>query len=308
MDFMKKAIDVIVLIQQISKQLQLVYSDPTLCQQYAWWILEAIIKKNKAQLIAQEIIIFSPEEQNTINQWVDKLVNKKIPIQYLIGSVPFNAVEILVESPVLIPRPETEEWCLKLIKQLILLKNKRITILDLCAGSGCIALALAKELPQATIYASDLSQQAIALIKRNIAHNKILNVTTLHSDLFVSMPLDIQFDLIVSNPPYIALHEWEQLDKSVTVWEDPSALIADHDGLAIIEKIIIQAPQFIKPNSEIRERNIAQIIIEIGHQQGQAVVQLMEKSGYNNILVHKDLEQKDRTVSGRMDNVATTTT
>ena len=308
MDFMKKAIDVIVLIQQISKQLQLVYSDPTLCQQYAWWILEAIIKKNKAQLIAQEIIIFSPEEQNTINQWVDKLVNKKIPIQYLIGSVPFNAVEILVESPVLIPRPETEEWCLKLIKQLILLENKQIIILDLCTGSGCIALALAKELPQATIYASDLSQQAIALIKRNIVHNKTLNVIALHSDLFASISLKIQFDIIVSNPPYIALHEWEQLDKSVTVWEDPRALIADHDGLAIIEKIIIQTPQFIKPNSEIRERNIAQIIIEIGDQQGQAVVQLMEKSGYNNILVHKDLEQKDRTVSGRMDNVATTTT
>ena len=305
---MKKTVDVIVLIQQISKQLQLVYSDPTLCQQYSWWILEAIIKKNKAQLIAQEIIILNQEQQNSIDEWVDKLVNKKIPIQYLIGSVPFNRVEVLVEPPVLIPRPETEEWCLKLIKQLILLENKEITILDLCAGSGCIALALAKELPQATIYASDLSQQAIALIKWNIAHNKILNVTALHSDLFVSIPRGTQFDLIVSNPPYIALHEWEQLDKSVTVWEDPSALIADHDGLAIIEKIIIQAPRFIKSNSEIREKNIAQIIVEIGDQQGQAVIQLMEKAGYNNILVHKDLEQKDRTVSGRIDNVATTTT
>ena len=107
MGFMKKAIDVIVLIQQISKQLQSVYSDFTLCQQYAWWIFEAIIKKNKAQLIAQEIIILTEEQQNSINQWVDKLVNEKIPIQYLIGSVPFNRVEILVKSPVLIPRQET---------------------------------------------------------------------------------------------------------------------------------------------------------------------------------------------------------
>jgi len=305
---MKKIIDVIVSIRQISKQLQSVYSDPTLCQQYAWWILEAIIKKNKAQLIAQEAIIFSPEQQKTINQWVDKLVDEKIPIQYLIGSVPFNGVEVLVESPVLIPRPETEEWCLKLINQLILLENKQITILDLCAGSGCIALALAKKLPQATIYASDLSQQAIVLIKRNIVHNKILNITVLHSDLFVSIPLGMQFDLIVSNPPYISLHEWKQLDELVTIWEDSSALIANHDGLAIIEKIITQAPQFIKPNSEIRQKNIAQIIIEIGHQQGQAVIQLMKQAGYNNILIHKDLEQKDRMVSGRIDDVATTTT
>ncbi len=126
--------------------------------------------------------------------------------------------------------------------------------------------------------------------------------------MFESIPLGVQFDLIVSNPPSIALHEWEQLDKSVTIWEDSSALIADNDGLAIIEKIIVQAPQFIKSNSEIRQKNIAQIIIEIGHQQGQAVIQLMEQAGCNNILVHKDLEQKDRMVSGRIDNVATTTT
>jgi len=305
---MKKTIDIVVLTRQISKQLQSVYSDSILCQQYAWWILEAIIKKNKAELIAQEIIMLGPEQQSTINQWVDKLVNEKMPIQYLIGSVPFNGVEILVESPVLIPRPETEEWCLKLTKQLALLENRQITISDLCAGSGCIALALAKKLPQATVYASDLSQQAIALIKRNIAHNKILNVTALHSDLFVSIPLGMQFDLIVSNPPYVSLDEWKQLNKSVTIWEDSSALIADHDGLAIIEKIIIQAPQFIKSNSEIREKNIAQIVIEIGHQQGQAVIQLMEQAGYNNILVQKDLEEKDRTVSGRIDNVATTIT
>ncbi len=113
---MKKTIDIIALTRQMSKQLQSVYSDPTLCQQYAWWILEAIIKKNKAQLIAQKTIMLSQEQQNTINQWVNKLVNEKIPIQYLIGSVPFNGVKILVEPPVLIPRPETEEWCLKLIK------------------------------------------------------------------------------------------------------------------------------------------------------------------------------------------------
>jgi len=91
----KKTIDVIVLTRQISKQLQLVYADHTLCQQYAWWILEAIIKKNKAKLIAQKTIMLSSEQQNTINQWIDKLINEKIPIQYLICSMPFNGVEIL---------------------------------------------------------------------------------------------------------------------------------------------------------------------------------------------------------------------
>lgn len=308
MDFMKNPTDVIASTRQISKQLESIYQDPTLCQQYAWWVLEAITKKSKTELIAQETIMLSPEQQETIKQWVDKLINKKMPIQYLIGSVPFNGVKVLVEPPVLIPRPETEEWCLNLIKQLNLLENKQITILDLCAGSGCIALALAKKFPQVTIYASDLSQKAIALIKRNIIYNKISNITPLHSDLFAAIPLAMKFDLIVSNPPYVSLHEWKQLDESVTIWEDSSALIAGDDGLAIIEKIISQTPEFIKPNSEIKQKNIPQLIIEIGHQQGQAVMKLMEQAGYNNILIHKDLEQKDRTVSGRVDNVATTTT
>jgi len=305
---MKNPTDVIASTRQISKQLQSIYPDSTLCQQYAWWILEAITKKSKTELIAQEIMMLSPEQQKTLNQWIDKLINKKMPIQYLIGSVPFNGIKVLVEPPVLIPRPETEEWCLNLIKQLNLLENKQITILDLCAGSGCIALALAKKFPQATIYASDLSQEAIALIKRNIIYNKISNITALHSDLFVAIPLEMKFDLIVSNPPYISLHEWKQLDESVTMWEDSSALIAGDDGLSIIEKIINRTPQFIKPNSEIKQKNIPQLIIEIGHQQGQAVMKLMEQAEYNNILIHKDLEQKDRTVSGRVDNVATTTT
>jgi len=308
MNFMKNPTDIITSTRQISKQLQSIYPDPTLCQQYAWWILEAITKKSKTELIAQETIMLSPKQQKSLNQWIDKLINEKMPIQYLIGSVPFNGVEVLVEPPVLIPRPETEEWCLNLIKQLHLLENKQITILDLCAGSGCIALALAKKFPQVTLYASDLSHEAIALIKRNIIYNKTSNITALHSDLFVAIPLGMKFDLIVSSPPYIPLHEWKQLDESVTMWEDSSALIAGDDGLAIIEKIISQTPQFIKPNSEIKQKNIPQLIIEIGHQQGPAVMKLMKQAGYNNILIHKDLEQKNRTISGRVDNVATTTT
>jgi len=300
--------DVIAATRQISKQLQTIYADPILCQQYAWWILEAITKKNKAELIAQKTIMLSPAQQKTINQWLDKLINEKMPIQYLIGFVPFNGVTILVEPPVLIPRPETEEWCLNLIKQLNLLENKQLTILDLCAGSGCIALALAKALPQATIYAGDLSQEAIDLIKRNIIHNKVSNITELHSDLFAAIPLGMSFDLIVSNPPYVSKDEWKELDPSVTIWEDPSALIANNDGLTVIKKIIKQAPSFIKSNSEMKQKNIPQLILEIGHQQGQAVIQLMKQMGYNNILVSKDLEQKDRTVSGRVDNVAHTTT
>jgi release factor glutamine methyltransferase len=308
MNMTKHAIDVVKVIQQISKQLQSAYKDSILCQQYAWWILEAITKKTKTTLISQETIIIAPTQQKTIEEWLAKLINEKMPIQYLIGFVPFNSVKILVKPPILIPRPETEEWCLKLIKQLHTLENKKLTILDLCAGSGCIALALAKNFPQAIIYASDLSQEAITLIKQNIAHNKISNIIPLHSDLFTAIPLKMQFDLIVANPPYVSLSAWKQLDDSVASWEDPNALIAGDDGLTILRKIIKQAPIFIKPNNEMKEKSIPQLIMEIGDQQREDAITLLKNADYNNILVQKDLEQKDRTVSGRIDNVATSFT
>ncbi len=297
-------INVTAFAKKLSKKLESVYQDTTLCHQYAWWILETIIKQNQAHLIAQEYVEITPEQETTINEWMNRLIKDHIPIQYLFGSVPFNDVEILVEPPTLIPRPETEEWTLWLINQLNQLKNKNLTILDLATGSGCIGLALARHFAQATIYATDISQEALRLAEKNAAHNVIKNICFLTSDLFSTIPDGVTFDLIVSNPPYIAQKEWQQLDKTVTKWEDPHALLADDNGLAIIEQIINEAPQFIKPNTEMKEKNIPQLITEIGHTQGQAVLSLMKKIGYNNVHVHKDLENKDRFVTGRINHVA----
>lgn len=303
-----KTIDATALIKEMSDQLKVIYDDPTLSQQYAWWLLEAITKKDKAHLIAQEIIMLNPEQEQQIDEWLTKLIHEHIPIQYLIGSVPFNDVDILVQPPILIPRPETEEWCLWLIKQLKYLDNQQLIMLDLATGSGCIALTLAHHFPQAKIYASDISSDALDLAKKNAEHNKILNVSFMLSDLFTALPTGAQFDLIVSNPPYITSKEWEQLDVSVTEWEDKNALIASEDGLAIIKQIINTGSHYIRPNTEMEAKNIPQIIIEIGHLQGKAVLSLMHKNGYNAIKLHKDLAGKDRFVSGRVDNVATSTT
>lgn len=301
-------IDVTILIKEIYNQLHEAYEDPILSQQYAWWILESITKKNKTQLIAQETIMLSPVQQEEIKQWLNKLVIKHMPIQYLIGSVPFNDIEILIQPPILIPRPETEEWCLTLIDQFKQLENQKITILDLATGSGCIALALAKHLPQAQIYASDISKEALDLAQQNAEHNKLSNVMFIHSDLFISMPHGMQFDIIVSNPPYIAPEEWNQLEPSVTKWEDPQALIAQEHGFAIIKQIITTSPTFVKPNEKMKQQYIPQVVIEIGHKQGEQAISLMKTVGYNAIMVHKDLAGKDRSVSGRVDHVATTAT
>ena len=152
--------------------------------------------------------------------------------------------------------------------QLQQLDSKQITILDVCTGSGCIAIALAKAFPQATVYATDIADQAIACSQENIVHNKTSNVKLIKSDLFKSIPPQLKFDLIVGNPPYIAADEWTTLEPSVTLWEDKRALVAPDGGLGIIAQIINQAPSLLKPNSDLEEHNIPQLVLEIDFTRG----------------------------------------
>src|SRR3990172_12402270 len=115
----------------------------TLCQQYAWWILQAVCEKTKTELISADTVMLNNAQKEQLDQWIQQIVEEKMPLQYLLGSVPFAGCDILVQPPTLIPRPETEEWCLHIIEHLQLLNNKKIKILDLATGSGCIAIALA---------------------------------------------------------------------------------------------------------------------------------------------------------------------
>ena len=296
--------DVSYYINALREKLALAYDDPTLCQQYAWWILQAICEKTRTELIIQEVLTLTAEQKIQLDQWVTKLVDEHMPIQYLLGSVPFADIDILVEPPTLIPRPETEEWCLYIIEHLRLLQNNTIKILDMATGSGYIALALAHHLPRAHIVATDIADVALELTEKNSEHNKIRNITILKSDLFESIPCGERFDIIVSNPPYIAFSELQGLEASVIQWEDSGALVAEDDGLAIIKQIIAQAPLFIHTNNEMKQKNIPQLVIEIGYAQGTIVKELMNAAHYNDVLVHKDLEGKDRFVTGRIDNVA----
>ena len=288
-------------INDIRHKLSVVYEDDTLCQQYAWWILQAICEKTKTELIIQETVMLTLEQQHALDRWMEYLIEDKMPLQYVLGFVPFADLEILVEPPTLIPRPETEEWSLYIIEHLLLLDNKKLKILDIATGSGCIALAFAHYLPQAMIVATDIADSALALTEKNSEHNKIRNVTIIQSDLFESIPSGMKFDLILCNPPYITASEFTHLDETVTRWEDHNALVASDNGLAIIKKIIAQAAQFIQTNDEMKRKNIPQIVIEIGYAQGAAVHELMQTAGYTDILVHKDLEGKDRFITARID-------
>jgi release factor glutamine methyltransferase len=301
---MKHPISITTLFTDINAQLRTAYPEALLCEQYTWWTLEAITRKNKAMLLTQNSITLTEHQQIKLTTWIHKMVHEHMPIQYLLGSVPFNNCDILVEPPILIPRPETEEWCYNLSTLLKKSFLKKLTILDLCSGTGCIAVALAKALPHAQVYASDISPHAVILGKKNAEHNQCTNVTCIESDLFSNIPTHLRFDLIVANPPYIDPAAKPSLDSSVTQWEDPRALFAPDHGLHIINKIIEQAPSWLTDNKDLKAADIPQLMIEIDCTQADAVTTLMHKNNFTDITVHKDLEGKDRVISGSVVHVA----
>lgn len=296
------------IIKQIETKLKACYPNKTLRNQYAWWMLQEITQKTKTELLTQDALVLNDAEKEKLNDWINQQVEKKVPLQYLIGWVPFGDLTIFVEPPVLIPRPETEEWTLRIVDQLKKLQNKKLNILDLCTGSGCVGLALAHALPEAHIVATDISAYALALAKKNALHNNIENSTFIESNVFESIPSHNQFDLIVSNPPYISEKEYEQLDESVRGWEDPQALRADDEGFAIIRVIVDQAKAYLKENKELAQQRINQLFIEVGYNQGPETVVLMSAASYTNINVDQDMYKKDRLVSGSIQNVASTET
>ncbi len=291
------------LIHSISQQLQTIH-DQQIAQQYAWWLLEKLTQKSKTDLITQKTINLDLTQKQQLQTWLDQIINEYKPIAYILGDVPFGDLMIQVKPPVLIPRPETEEWVINLIDEIKKSGAQNLRVLDMCTGSGCIALLLAHALPDAHIYAVDIADEAIALAQKNKQLLNIANVTIVQSDLFAQLPENITFDLIVTNPPYITDEEFEQLDTSVKDWEDKRALYAAENGTAIIKQIIARAPHYIKQNEIFKLHNIKQLYIEIGWQQSKAVEKLMQNNGYNAITTLKDSAQKDRVVSGRVDNVA----
>lgn len=284
--------------KSIADKLEKQYQNKIQAEQYARWTLETITKQKLAQLIANPTII-TDALQAKINHWLVQLIEHEEPIQYLIGSVPFGDLEIFVKHPVLIPRPETEEWVIGLAANIKNLAGSQpLKILDACTGSGCIALFLASVLPNAQIIGIDNADHAIALAEKNKAHLKLANVSFVNADITTYQPNE-RFDLIVSNPPYIDHDDWLTLSPSVTAWEDYHALVADDNGYALIETLINKAPELLKTDSIFGKSKIPQLVIEIGHTQGKQTLVLAQKNpAFSNSKINQDYAGKDRIFSG----------
>ena len=262
-------------------------------------LLEWITNTHRTEFLTHLTAVLTGDEIAHLHQAIKEYTVDHKPIQYLLGSVPFLSATIRVRPPLLIPRPETEQWVDYCIKKLKLSSRPLCMLLDMCAGSGCVAVALAQAFPEATIYAVDSSAEAVALTQENAVLNGCSNIITYTSDLFTHLPDTLLFDCIVSNPPYVTETEWLNLDPHITQWEDRNALVADDNGLAIIKHIIQESPHRLTDTLSCSSEEIPQLLIEHADSQAPAVTHLMQESGFLST-TFLDLAGKKRFSIGRI--------
>ena len=209
--------------------------------------------------LQQEVTV---AEKQFVKEIFQQLVAHK-PAQYIIGQTDFYGMQLKVDERVLIPRPETEE-----LVGLILAENPEtnLSVLDIGTGSGAIALALAKNRPDWSVTAADISQDALDLANEN-AKNQNLQIFLKKSDCFTE--ISEKYDIIVSNPPYISREDESEVGLNVLYSEPHLALFADEDGLAIYRRIAEDAKDYLKDGGKI--------YLEIGYKQGQSVPELFRK-------------------------------
>ena len=248
--------------------------------EFVWRNLHELTKLQWLNLQREAI---SDTDLAALTSVAQRLKNNEPP-QYIVGWAEFCDLKLAVDERVLIPRPETEE-----LVQMILDENEqdRRTVLDIGTGSGAIALALAEKRKEWEITASDVSEKALELAQLNAKRHQI-SLNFILSDVFEN--IQGQYEIIVSNPPYIAFDETYEMDQSVIRFEPDSALLAEKQGLAIYQNIAEAAHQFLNPQGKI--------YLEMGYKQGPAVKDLFEKAfPTKKVRVHRDIFEKDRMIS-----------
>lgn len=253
-------------------------------------LMQHVIEQNMAWLIAYGDRIACAEHTQRFYDLVAQRRNGK-PLAYIIGHRAFWTLDLFVDERVLIPRPDTETLIEHALS--VLDKTAQITLLDLGAGSGAIALTLAKELPKAKVIAVDVQDDALLVAQRNAQHHKLKNVCFLRSHWYQQLGSQ-RFDLIAANPPYVDADD-VRLKQGDLRFEPKSALIANDHGLSDLEHIISNAGDFLKPN--------AYLIVEHGYNQQDAVERLFRASGFEQVCCFKDINQHPRCTRGQLTDV-----
>jgi release factor glutamine methyltransferase len=253
---------------------------------FFYLILDAKHQLKRVDLALQPNLVFSVAELEAWNLILDQL-KKEIPIQYLLGTTHFYGLEFEVNPNVLIPRPETEElvdWIIE--SQNSEVRTQKLKILDIGTGSGCIAISLAKNLPNSEVFALDVSEHALATAQRNAESNQVA-IQFIHQSILETEDFEHQFDIIVSNPPYVRDLEKQEIKKNVLDNEPHLALfVADNDALLFYRKIAQLAQKNLSPTG--------QLYFEINQYLSQEMVALLKEMNFQNTELRKDVYGNDR--------------
>lgn len=255
----------------------------------AWLLLEHVTGISRAMFLAERMCAMKDADRRCYEALLKKR-GTHIPLQHLTGEQEFMGLDFLVNEHVLIPRQDTEILVEEALKRV----RPGVHILDMCTGSGCIAISLAKlgngtAEQSVAVDAADLSQEALGVAREN---GKRLGavIDWIHSDLFTAV--NEQYHMIVSNPPYIRTSVIAELSEEVRIHEPFQALDGKEDGLYFYRKITEESSAYLKKNGWL--------LFEIGYDQGQEVKSLMELNGYTEVEIVKDLAGLDRVVLGRL--------
>lgn len=252
-------------------------------------LLAFALGKNQTFLIAHSEYELSSGEEKRFQKALARRAARE-PFQYITGRQEFYGLDFEVTPDVLIPRPETELIVENAIE--ILRGNQNALFCEVGTGSGCIAVSILHESESATAIGLDISERALEIARRNAARHRVSERIELKtSDIFAALE-DERFDLIVSNPPYIPLKDIENLQAEVRDFEPLEALTDNQNGLSIIEKIISQAPRFLKPEGIL--------LMEIGFDQSLKVREMFSAKSWQGVEILPDLQGHPRMVKARI--------
>lgn len=268
--------------EAFSKQLSEKYPK-TEIDTFFFILVEEYLDLQRIDTVLKPEFLITTNKLSLLNSALQRLQNEE-PIQYILGKTEFYGFSFLVNKNTLIPRPETEE----LVETILEGANtfKALQILDIGTGSGCIPISLAKKLPKATIFAIDVSKEALAIAKQNASRNNVA-INFLQEDILKTEILAQKFDIIVSNPPYVRALEKVAIKNNVLANEPHLALfVEDNNPLIFYDKIANLAKKYLRKNG--------MLYFEINEYLGKEMIDLLVLKGFKDIQLKKDLFGKDR--------------
>ena len=254
-------------------------------------LLLFVLSRERAYLYAHPERELTPDEQSSFDEVVRERA-RGCPTQYITGHQEFWGLDLLVSPAVLIPRPETEhvvETILELVKEYPFDGPGRLKLLDVGTGSGCIALALASELPHAEIHACDISEEALEIARVNAARLALGGRVLFRKSDLISVYAGEHFDFVISNPPYVGECDADKVQKQVREFEPKVAVFSGREGMEIYRRLVPQADEHLRPGGWF--------VAEIGYSEEAKVRELL--AGWAEIQVTPDLQGIPRVVAAR---------